>query len=635
MLTDSTQPGGVEPPLEAKAAQRLSAVEDVATSGQATPSTHHAFGGHPFSVDASPIPATAEGSPTAPEELSDVEDELSNSATLAGNSDETSANGEGASPKVFLSAHHRNAVSFQAMSSFGLSTASFDVSQNVESGDTRTVDTADLTAIMAEDPSLSFDKARLMLVDAQMRAAGIDPATGLPLEMGVQAQSANGRWVCRNCSFNNRSKKSRSVRRLGRKKEADQRVCENCGWTAGSAGSTHAKAASAAAKTITEGTQANQASNNGSSKRSSRWGSALIGKRRKPKRRGQSASPRNSKPSKPSQPERSMGGLSSLSTLSPEDAAEVATFLRTNPLGFAWEHHTSILRSRNWGAAPYLFARQHFFNYHRKIKGLDDHIEKLLAQREPSDLGSKGDKSRMSEQQRAGLIVELMKSLRSWAGERPKRRQKFHDQVDQWRSNELLPSEATVREEKFKAAQKAREEFARRISSEEVDRSSPERVKKSGVSADAAEDAAAAATATAAAEGAAAAERDSVDNWAAVQQDHVRLIFIRHGEGDHNACKQVAGTWYQDASLTVLGIEQALVTGSIMRHVAVDKVLVSPLTRALESCALMFHDRLKRRAVEAIVCPEAREFRSTHFMRSHMGEYSSVDTPLLCHRQLC
>ena len=51
------------------------------------------------------------------------------------------------------------------------------------------------------------------------------------------------------------------------------------------------------------------------------------------------------------------GGKSSLSTLSAEDAAEVASFLLTNPLGYAWEHHTSILRSRNWDTAPYVVVR--------------------------------------------------------------------------------------------------------------------------------------------------------------------------------------------------------------------------------------------------------------------------------------
>ena len=69
----------------------------------------------------------------------------------------------------------------------------------------------------------------------------------------------------------------------------------------------------------------------------------------------------------------------------------------------------------------------------------------------------------------------------------------------------------------------------------------------------------------------------------------------------------------------VLGIEEALVTGAVMRHVKVDKVLVSPLTRALETCALVFHDQLKAKAVETLVCPAAREFRSTQFMRSHEG----------------
>ena len=406
-------------------------------------------------------------------------------------------------PDVSSSRGRSTSVSFQAMSSFGLSTESFDVSSNIRNGDTRTINTTDLTTIMAEDPSLSFDKARLLLVDAQMRAAGIDPATGLPFEANAGAAGADsGRWVCRNCSFNNRPKaqKKRSRRKgvlIGRRERggkhsakqngSDDDKCDNCGWLRNATSDTARAAGAAAAESISQGRGARH-------KHSSTPNVSSNPNRRDAPQTSVQASPASVKARGAGQ-SRGGSGKSSLSTLSPEDAAEVATFLLSNPLGFAYEHHTSILRSRNWATAPYvahgtleilderrasahwlpwcvflnpyfawvsicldfsryLFARHNFFQYHRTIEGLDSHIEQLLAQRTPLQLGASqdspsaahrshsksifqsnrgkpagassggGSDDLLSERQKAGLIVELMKSLRSWAGERPKRRLK-------------------------------------------------------------------------------------------------------------------------------------------------------------------------------------------------------------------
>eukprot|EP00750_Incisomonas_marina_P005356 INCI13919.1.p1 GENE.INCI13919.1~~INCI13919.1.p1 ORF type:complete len:1628 (-),score=290.45 INCI13919.1:476-5359(-) len=570
-------------------------------------------------------------------------------------------------PDVSSSRGRSTSVSFQAMSSFGLSTESFDVSSNIRNGDTRTINTTDLTTIMAEDPSLSFDKARLLLVDAQMRAAGIDPATGLPFEANAGAAGADsGRWVCRNCSFNNRPKaqKKRSRRKgvlIGRRERggkhsakqngSDDDKCDNCGWLRNATSDTARAAGAAAAESISQGRGARH-------KHSSTPNVSSNPNRRDAPQTSVQASPASVKARGAGQ-SRGGSGKSSLSTLSPEDAAEVATFLLSNPLGFAYEHHTSILRSRNWATAPYLFARHNFFQYHRTIEGLDSHIEQLLAQRTPLQLGASqdspsaahrshsksifqsnrgkpagassggGSDDLLSERQKAGLIVELMKSLRSWAGERPKRRLKFHVAVDEWRNDQLLPVEASADAKKLERARKKRMQLQRQYKEARAEAESGGQRFPSTAAAKSKPSASPVSKpnnprVVAAAAAAAAVGTQSATNMAAALDNSVRLLFLRHGEGDHNACKQVAGTWYQDASLTVLGIEQALVTGSILRHVKVDKVLVSPLTRALETCALMFHDRLKHGAIETLVCPEAREFRSTQFMRSHMGSSATV-----------
>ena len=71
-------------------------------------------------------------------------------------------------------------------------------------------------------------------------------------------------------------------------------------------------------------------------------------------------------------------------------------------------------------------------------------------------------------------------------------------------------------------------------------------------------------------------------------------MFIRHGEGNHNAGNSVGCFANRDASLTGLGVEQALVAGAALRAVNFDRVLVSPLSRTLETAALVMHGRTQR-----------------------------------------
>jgi broad specificity phosphatase PhoE len=81
---------------------------------------------------------------------------------------------------------------------------------------------------------------------------------------------------------------------------------------------------------------------------------------------------------------------------------------------------------------------------------------------------------------------------------------------------------------------------------------------------------------------------------------HVRaLYFVRHGEGDHNSAERRLGSeqWenveakkpkYLDARLNVVGRRQAERLGVAVRRAApkIDGIVVSPLTRAIETAAI-------------------------------------------------
>eukprot|EP00750_Incisomonas_marina_P030023 INCI7256.16.p1 GENE.INCI7256.16~~INCI7256.16.p1 ORF type:complete len:482 (+),score=81.68 INCI7256.16:1314-2759(+) len=97
-------------------------------------------------------------------------------------------------------------LTFEDMTRAGLTSENFDVAANIGGGDSRTVDATQLADILQEDPSLSFDLARAELVNQQLREAGIDPATGLPFQ---GSDEADARWLCPQCSFNNRPSRSR------------------------------------------------------------------------------------------------------------------------------------------------------------------------------------------------------------------------------------------------------------------------------------------------------------------------------------------------------------------------------------------------------------------------------------------
>lgn len=64
----------------------------------------------------------------------------------------------------------------------GLHSRNFDISINVEDGDSRPgLDAEEVRQIM-ESEGVSFDKARLIRQQQLMRSHGIDPSTGMPLD---------------------------------------------------------------------------------------------------------------------------------------------------------------------------------------------------------------------------------------------------------------------------------------------------------------------------------------------------------------------------------------------------------------------------------------------------------------------
>ena len=65
--------------------------------------------------------------------------------------------------------------------------------------------------------------------------------------------------------------------------------------------------------------------------------------------------------------------------------------------------------------------------------------------------------------------------------------------------------------------------------------------------------------------------------------------FIRHAEGTHNLCElESKKPIHQDAKLTPKGIEQCNRLSLLTRNFAVEAVLVSPMTRCLQTATLSF-----------------------------------------------
>ena len=79
----------------------------------------------------------------------------------------------------------------------------------------------------------------------------------------------------------------------------------------------------------------------------------------------------------------------------------------------------------------------------------------------------------------------------------------------------------------------------------------------------------------------------------------------------------------EDASLTELGIQQAQATAAANREMAASSsllpssavaevVVCSPMTRAIQTAAIIFEDQLLAGDVELILRPELREYFSGH-----------------------
>lgn len=85
------------------------------------------------------------------------------------------------------------------------------------------------------------------------------------------------------------------------------------------------------------------------------------------------------------------------------------------------------------------------------------------------------------------------------------------------------------------------------------------------------------------------------------------VAFIRHGESKGNEAYRLHGRdmWTFDAELTDLGREQATRLKECVEKLPVELVVVSPLTRALQTCLIAFGDRVGK--VPFVVHPVAKE----------------------------
>ena len=133
---------------------------------------------------------------------------------------------------------------------------------------------------------------------------------------------------------------------------------------------------------------------------------------------------------------------------------------------------------------------------------------------------------------------------------------RFHVAVDEWRNDQLLPVEASADAKKLERARKKRMQLQRQYKEARAEAESGGQRFPSTAAAKSKPSASPVSKpnnprVVAAAAAAAAVGTQSATNMAAALDNSVRLLFLRHGEGDHNACKQVAGTWCARAVLAV------------------------------------------------------------------------------------
>jgi broad specificity phosphatase PhoE len=73
------------------------------------------------------------------------------------------------------------------------------------------------------------------------------------------------------------------------------------------------------------------------------------------------------------------------------------------------------------------------------------------------------------------------------------------------------------------------------------------------------------------------------------------ILFVRHGESEYNmlsrAGKRDEGMKIRDPHLSPVGIEQAVELGKRLESYPIDKVLVSPMYRTLQTASALFGDR--------------------------------------------
>jgi len=64
------------------------------------------------------------------------------------------------------------------------------------------------------------------------------------------------------------------------------------------------------------------------------------------------------------------------------------------------------------------------------------------------------------------------------------------------------------------------------------------------------------------------------------------IVFVRHGEADNNVKRMLVGR-HIESHLTESGIQQANDTGRHLRKMKIDRVYVSPVTRAIETAKII------------------------------------------------
>jgi len=64
------------------------------------------------------------------------------------------------------------------------------------------------------------------------------------------------------------------------------------------------------------------------------------------------------------------------------------------------------------------------------------------------------------------------------------------------------------------------------------------------------------------------------------------IVFVRHGEADNNVKRMLVGR-HIESHLTESGIQQANDTGQHLRKMKIDRVYVSPVTRAIETAKII------------------------------------------------